>query len=916
MENRKFIFLFIFFAMIFSMTLAANPWNGKVILQGYWWDYWNNNYQNNWATYLAKLAPRLSAAGIDAVWIPVTVKNDGGTNSTGFVPFDHYDLGDKYQKGTTTTRFGTKDEFLRLVGILHANGIDVIQDVVFNHTFGSELIDPAAPENQWKNFRYVSYDTPVDTAYCNRNGRFPKNWQNFHPNTPHDWPGGVCDDWTCDFWGPDMCYYQDAYGQSSNCSGFDPVQSPNYILDEMRKWSIWFRKQTGIDGYRVDAAKHFPGWALGDIMNNLAYNAGFASGGSEMIAFGEYIGGISDTDNWVDSVNTAAGNDVMGSFDFSLRGALYGIISSSGSYNMANIPGSQQNRRSRTIPFVNNHDTFRPQLNGSGNYIGWNTGDELAPHIEPFDGRVQAAYALAMAVDGSPCLWFEDLFNIGSTSKRWIHEPTSTTDLPNFDWAINLTWCHQKLNFKDGAYRVKTAEGGVQFWDSGFVTDPNGSEDIIVIERSAKAIIGVNDQWTEWKGATITTEFAPGTVLKDYSGANAGTITVPADQRVTIWVPPCDGSNARRGYTVWGPDGISGGFSPTPRSTTQEWEMANDLGDKHPQSLQQGGALPDSSTDLRTVGRVWSASGSTVTVEVFPEVDTTFYTIELHSHTGNFLAWKTDSGSTSMTYTPQSENWLEIKIRNTDSTSTGQKVYVKVTYTGPQTLNLADAALSQSIKVNAKVFLQGAFDTGTGMMNTTLNDLALLPTAQPFGTAPWNYSGTDSVSSMPADIVDWVLLELRTANNADALFARRAALLHKDGSIVDVDGSSTVNFDQPIGSYYLVIRHRNHLAITSSAAVFTDNSGTLYDFTTAQTLAYGTTPMQELAANKFGMRAGDGNNDGGVDALDKNISWRPENGQAWGYSKYADFNLDGGIDALDINLYWRLMNGSASQVPE
>ena len=120
-----------------TATALANPWNAKVVLQGFWWNYWNNNYPNDWATYLADLAPRLRAMGIDAVWIPPTVKNQNATGSVGYAPFDHYDLGDKFQCGSTPTRFGDKDAYLRMVAVLHANGIEVIQDMVWNHLNGA-----------------------------------------------------------------------------------------------------------------------------------------------------------------------------------------------------------------------------------------------------------------------------------------------------------------------------------------------------------------------------------------------------------------------------------------------------------------------------------------------------------------------------------------------------------------------------------------------------------------------------------------------------------------------------------------------------------------------------------------------------------------------------------------------------------
>ena len=36
----------------------------------------------------------------------------------GYSPFDHYDLGDKYQKGFLKTKMGDKDQLLRMVAVL------------------------------------------------------------------------------------------------------------------------------------------------------------------------------------------------------------------------------------------------------------------------------------------------------------------------------------------------------------------------------------------------------------------------------------------------------------------------------------------------------------------------------------------------------------------------------------------------------------------------------------------------------------------------------------------------------------------------------------------------------------------------------------------------------------------------------
>ena len=60
--------------------LWANPWNGKVVLQAFWWDAWNEKYPQDWYTYLAKLAPRLRQLGFDGLWIPSPAKANAGTN--------------------------------------------------------------------------------------------------------------------------------------------------------------------------------------------------------------------------------------------------------------------------------------------------------------------------------------------------------------------------------------------------------------------------------------------------------------------------------------------------------------------------------------------------------------------------------------------------------------------------------------------------------------------------------------------------------------------------------------------------------------------------------------------------------------------------------------------------------------------
>lgn len=668
------------------LTIDAQR-NDRVVLQAFYWDYYNEGYPQGWANYITELAPRLREMGIDAVWVPPSFKN-ANPNSVGYSPFDHYDLGDKFQKGDLKTPFGDKDEFLRMVAVLHTNGIEVIQDITLNHvsdagnTGGSGGQDPVALSQYndfetagFKNFRYVSYETPyVDNSsfnYLNRKGRWPKNYQNFYPN-PNN---GCCtNEINSVYWGPDIAYEANSFGQSSCTSCFNPPQSASYMRNEARNWFLWYKKQTGVDGYRFDAVKHFSAAVVEDLLWNAQNNAGFASGGQDLFAVGEYVGSSFEMDNWANSTQNRAGT-----FDFSLRGNIKNMIYSLGNYDLSNIPGSQQSNRVRTVPFVNNHDTFRPQVDGNGAYASWDTFNELGGHIDPNEPRLSAGYAIAMAVDGSPLVFMEDLF-IMDTPERFSHDPRSETELPVRDDIANIIYCHQKLKFKEGAYKVR-----------------HGSPDHLIIERSGKAIIGINDSWSIWQSQWIPTDFAPGTELKDYSGANSNNIFVNQDGWIQVWTPPCNGSNIRRGYTIWGPAGLSGPVSNAGFATIQEWHMANDLGDSHPFSLKQGGRLPDFSTATRTAGTIFNRMGK-MRVQVFPTNPSDPITLILADASGeNHLDSISGTGTLTKVWNTPIAGWFTFKVRNATGVQIGQECFVRATYGTPRVVNTSAFPKSNAI---------------------------------------------------------------------------------------------------------------------------------------------------------------------------------------------------------------------------
>ena len=172
-----------------------------------------------------------------------------------------------------------------------------------------------------------------------------------------------------------------------------------------------------------------------------------------------------------------------------------------------------------------------------------------------------------------------------------------------------------------------------------------------------------------------------------------------------------------------------------------------------------------------------------------------------------------------------------------------------------------------SVFTRVKALLKGPLNGTT--MSTTLNTNNLIPIAQPYSGAPWNYAGTstESVTAIPTNVTDWVLVELRDATTPATVVATRAAFILSDGSIVDTDGSSPVEFKNMLaGNYHIAIRHRNHLAIrtaTAQALGTTASGATLYDFTTAQSKANGTNPMVQ-SGTVYAMWSGDVNSDSNV----------------------------------------------------
>lgn len=225
--------------------------------------------------------------------------------------------------------------------------------------------------------------------------------------------------------------------------------------------------------------------------------------------------------------------------------------------------------------------------------------------------------------------------------------------------------------------------------------------------------------------------------------------------------------------------------------------------------------------------------------------------------------------------------------------------------------------LNLFFQVNLKVFLEGPFNVID--MSTDLNT-DYIPLLQPFNTTPWNYDGSESVSSIPnTNIVDWVLIELRDAVDASSadentIIERKAGFILKDGTIVNLNGISNLSFSTPISqNLFVVVYHRNHLPIMSSIPITETDGIFSYDFSTGSYKAFGGSLAQkELTPGVWGMIAADGNADGQIDNQDKNDIWLLQNGNS-GYLE-GDLNMNGNVDSQDKPI-WESNAGKGTQIP-
>ena len=346
-------------------------------------------------------ASKLKTLGVSALWLPPAYKGVNGGKDVGYGVYDLYDLGEFRQKGSISTKYGTKKQYIEMIQTVQKKGIDIYADIVLNHKMGAdetEYIEAeefnASSRNQMVGDEKVICGWTKYT-FPGRKGKysdFTWNWTHFDGI---DWDESATRNAVSKFTGKSWDDAVDTKnGNYDYLMGADiDFQNPE-VRDELYRWGEWYLKMTGVHGLRLDAVKHtgyhfYKEW--------LPYIREVS--GRDLFCVGEYWHwNIENLERYLTNVNYQ-----MSLFDVPLHLHFHDASKAHGSYNMANILNDTLVSRHpvQAVTFVDNHDT--------------QPGQSLESWVE--DWFKPLAYAIILLrKDGYPCVFYGDYYGISHDS--------------------------------------------------------------------------------------------------------------------------------------------------------------------------------------------------------------------------------------------------------------------------------------------------------------------------------------------------------------------------------------------------------------------------------------------------------------------------------------------------------------------
>ncbi len=242
-------------------------------------------------TQLAEESGALAEAGFTAVWLPPAYKGIGGANDVGYGVYDLFDLGEFNQKGSTRTKYGTKDEYVRAIEKAHENGMQVYGDIVFNHKMGADKPEEfkATPYNPDNRQEPIGELQPIKAwthfTFPGRGNRYSKlKWHWWHFNAADH--NAFDEDTEAVYLFEGKSFDLDVDREKGN---FDYLMGCNLDINneevqkELKRWGVWYLEQTQVDGFRFDAVKHVRSGFFLDWLHHVEEQTG-----RDLFGVGEY----------------------------------------------------------------------------------------------------------------------------------------------------------------------------------------------------------------------------------------------------------------------------------------------------------------------------------------------------------------------------------------------------------------------------------------------------------------------------------------------------------------------------------------------------------------------------------------------------------------------------------------------------
>lgn len=306
----------------------------------------------------AEAAPALKKLGATAVWFPPATKGPQGKEDMGYIPYDLYDLGEFNQKGSVGTRYGTKEEYIKAIKAMKAQGINVYADIAIRRKLGADKIEKvtAAQFNE-KDLPQMIGNKKVVGALSkftfpgrkNKYSKFKWNWNHF---AGIDWKQEEFQKKVCTLSGMDYETAEKDFSKYDYILGCEIDFYNQELYEELMIWAAWYEKNTDVDGFRFQEADCIPGWFLKDF-TIAAANA--SDDHRNLFTAGEYW-------HWNrDYINGYIGStdNTISMFDVPLHFNFHDASVAEGSYDMSRLlDGSiMMSDPEKAVTFVENHES-------------------------------------------------------------------------------------------------------------------------------------------------------------------------------------------------------------------------------------------------------------------------------------------------------------------------------------------------------------------------------------------------------------------------------------------------------------------------------------------------------------------------------------------------------------------------------